>query len=78
VRLEGLGKSQVKNKAIPVTGRGGLLGCEMLKISHCLHNRLTAGGKVVNPTHRPRSASHKHICLLLVRISVGGSVHPRA
>jgi hypothetical protein len=40
-----------KSKAIPVTGRGGLYGCEMLRILHCLDNRLRDGGKVVSPTH---------------------------
>jgi hypothetical protein len=27
----------------------------MLRIPHCLDNRLTDNGKVVSPTHRPRS-----------------------
>jgi hypothetical protein len=40
-------------KAIPVTSREGLSGCKMLKIPHCLDNRLTDGGKVVSPTIRP-------------------------
>jgi hypothetical protein len=39
-------------KAIPVTGRGGLQGCKMFRIPHCLDNRLTDGGKFVSPTHR--------------------------
>jgi hypothetical protein len=48
------------SKAIPVTGHGGLQGCEMLRISQCLGSRLTVGGKFVNPMHRPRSTLHKH------------------
>jgi hypothetical protein len=32
-----------KSKAIPVTGRGGLWGYEMLRISQFLDNRLTGG-----------------------------------
>jgi hypothetical protein len=36
-----------KSRAIPVTGRGGLEGCEMLKIPHCLDNRFIDGGKVI-------------------------------
>jgi hypothetical protein len=28
------------SKAVPVTGLGGLYGCEMLRIPHCLHSRL--------------------------------------
>jgi hypothetical protein len=43
----------LKSKAIPVTGRGGLWGCKTLRIPHCIDNRLTDGGKVVSPTHRP-------------------------
>jgi hypothetical protein len=47
-------------KAIPVTGRGRLQGCEMLRIPHCLENWLTDGGKVVSPTHRPQLTPQKH------------------
>jgi hypothetical protein len=32
----------------------------MLGIPHCLDIRLTAGGKVVSPTHRPRYTPQKH------------------
>jgi hypothetical protein len=32
----------------------------MLRIPHCLHNRLTDGSKVVSPTHRPRNTPKKH------------------
>jgi hypothetical protein len=48
------------------------MGCEILRIPHCLDNRLTDGGKVVSPTHRPRSTLQKHLFLLLVLISVTG------
>jgi hypothetical protein len=44
-----------KEKNIPVTGSGGLQGCEMLRISHCLDNQLIDGGKIVSPTHPPIS-----------------------
>jgi hypothetical protein len=47
-------KKKSKSKAIPVTGCGGLLGCEMLRI-----HRLTDDGKVVSPTHRPHSTPQK-------------------
>jgi hypothetical protein len=60
-----------KNKAIPVTGRGGLLGCEMLRIAHCLDNRLVDGGEVVSLTQRP-CFTHKHFVLFLILISVSG------
>jgi hypothetical protein len=49
-----------KSKAIPVTGRGGLQSCGMLRILHYLDNRLTDGGEVVSPTHRPLSTPQKH------------------
>jgi hypothetical protein len=32
----------------------------MLRILHCLDNQLTDGGKVISPTHRPRSTLQKH------------------
>jgi hypothetical protein len=51
---------KIKGKAIPVTGCGGLWGCDMLRIPHCLDNRLTDGGKVVSPTHWPHSTPQKH------------------
>jgi hypothetical protein len=63
--------SPTKNKAIFVTGRAGLYGCEMLRIPHCLDNRLTGGGKFVSLTRRlppysPEtyliSVSGTHIC----------------
>jgi hypothetical protein len=31
----------LKKNAIPVRGSGGLYGCEMSRIPHCLDNRLT-------------------------------------
>jgi hypothetical protein len=30
------------------------------RVVRCLDNRLTHGGKVVSPMHRPRSTAHKH------------------
>jgi hypothetical protein len=50
----------LSKKTIPVTGRGGLLGYEMLRIPHCLDNRLTDGSKVVSPTHWPHFTPQKH------------------
>jgi hypothetical protein len=49
---------QSKRNAIPVSGHVGLQGCDMLKIPHCLDNRITDGGKV-SPTHRLRSTPQK-------------------
>jgi hypothetical protein len=43
---------------MPVTGRRGLYGCEMLKFSHELDNRLIDGAEV-RPMHLPRSALRK-------------------
>jgi hypothetical protein len=53
-------KSNNESIVIPVTGRGGLYGCEMLRMPRCLDNLLTDGGKVVSPTHRPHSTPQKH------------------
>jgi hypothetical protein len=35
-------------------------GCEMSRIELCLDNRLTDGGKVISPTHRPHFTPQKH------------------
>jgi hypothetical protein len=48
------------SNVILMTGRGVLWGCEMLRVSRCLENRFTRGGKVVSLTHRPPSAPQKH------------------
>jgi hypothetical protein len=51
----------------------------MLRIPHCLDNRLTDGGKVVSPTLRPLLYSPETLFfMLLVLISVRGWVNPRA
>jgi hypothetical protein len=42
-------KIPLKTKVIPVTGLGGLQDCGMLKLPHCLDNRLTDGGKGCQP-----------------------------
>jgi hypothetical protein len=47
------GVCRVKGKAIPVTGRGGAWGCEMLRLPHYLDSLLTDDGKVVSLTRRP-------------------------
>jgi hypothetical protein len=51
-----------KRKAKPsmLTGRRGLLGCEMLRIPQYLDNRLPDGGKIFSFKHRPRSKPQKH------------------
>jgi hypothetical protein len=51
---------QYKAKAIPVTGRGSLWGCHMIRVPYYLNIRLTDGGKVVSPTHWPRSIPQKY------------------
>jgi hypothetical protein len=43
----------VKSKAIPVTSRGGLYGCEMLRLPDFLNSRLTDGSEVVSLMHHP-------------------------
>jgi hypothetical protein len=46
-----------------ITGFGGLWGCEMFRVLHCLDNRLTDGGKVVSPTNQPHFNPQKHYYL---------------
>jgi hypothetical protein len=46
IALEGKGK----DKAIPVTGRGGPCGCETSRLPHFLDNWLTDGDEVVSLT----------------------------
>jgi hypothetical protein len=58
-----------QTEVIAVTGRGGLYGCEMLRIENCLHNRLTDGGKPYAPA---AALLHRNIFLLLLTISVRG------
>jgi hypothetical protein len=46
--------------------------------THCLDNRLTDGGKVVSPTHRPHFTPQKHYYFYVSGThSVRGSVNPR-
>jgi hypothetical protein len=56
----------LKGKAIPVTGREGLWGCETSRLPHFLDNRLTDGDKVVSLTRRPPFTPRKipgtHFC----------------
>jgi hypothetical protein len=54
--------TKIKNKAIHLTGRGGLWGCEMLRIPHSVDSRLTDGGKVVSLTHRQRFTPQEDSC----------------
>jgi hypothetical protein len=50
-----LRKNKKVSKAIPITGRGGLQGCEMLRIS-----QLTDGSKAVSLTNRLHFTLQKH------------------
>jgi hypothetical protein len=42
-----------KDKATPITGRGGSQGCETSRLPHFLDNRFTDGSEVVSLTCRP-------------------------
>jgi hypothetical protein len=56
-----------KSKAIHVTGRGGLCGCETLRFPHFLDNRLTDGGEVVSATRlSPFTPQENSWCLFLL------------
>jgi hypothetical protein len=56
---EGLPRRCSKGKAIPVTGHGGLQGCETSRPPHFLDNRLTDGGEVVSLSHLPAFTPRK-------------------
>jgi hypothetical protein len=60
-------------KAIPITDRDDLQGCKVLRILHCLDNRLPEGGEAVSLMRRLRSTQQKHLPVL---ISVRGRVNP--
>jgi hypothetical protein len=47
----------------PLPSKVEAYGGEMSRIPHCLDNGLTESGKVVSPTHRPRSTPQKHYFL---------------
>jgi hypothetical protein len=64
-----------ESKAILVTDRGGLYGCEMSRILQFLDNRLRGGCKIVTLKHGPRSTAQKD---LLAHISLRGCANPRA
>jgi hypothetical protein len=53
-------KFKKKSEAVTLTSRGGLQGCEMLRIPHCLDNQLTDGGEIVSLTRWPPSIPQKH------------------
>jgi hypothetical protein len=60
-----------KSKIIPVTGLGGLSGCEMLRIPCCLDNLLTDAGKVAAlHTRRTLLSRNTVILMFLVLISL--------
>jgi hypothetical protein len=60
-----------KSKVIPVTGCGGLYGCETSRLPHFLNSRHTDGVEVVSLTHRPVFTTRKipgtHFCYRLSR-----------
>jgi hypothetical protein len=55
-----------KGKGIPVTGCGGPMGCEMLRLPNFLDNRLSNGNEVVSLMHWqpfiPRKIPDTHFC----------------
>jgi hypothetical protein len=61
----------LKSNAFPVTGRGDPWSCEVLKILHCLGNRLTDGGEVVSLTRQTRTTPRKDILVLNSAIQNG-------
>jgi hypothetical protein len=54
-----------KGRAVPVTDRGGPLGCETSRLLHFLHNRFTDGSEVsftLWPTFTRRKIPGTHFC----------------
>jgi hypothetical protein len=52
-------RNATKSKAFPQQAVEACKGCEMLRIPHCLDNRLTDGCKVVSFMHQSRSTPQK-------------------
>jgi hypothetical protein len=55
----------INDKAIAVTGLGDLEECGMLRIPHCLDNRLRDGSEVVGLARLPRFTPQKHFLVLI-------------
>jgi hypothetical protein len=66
-----------RRKAVPVIGHGGPQGCEMLRLTHFLDNRLTDGGKVVSLTSQqpftPVKILGTYFCYRLSRLEGSGA-----
>jgi hypothetical protein len=58
----------------PATGRGGLYGCEMLRIPHCIDSRLTEGGKFMNLKRRPCFTPRKHFSACGTHLLINSTV----
>jgi hypothetical protein len=61
-------KVKKEDKAIPVTGRGGLYGCEMLRIPHCIDSRLRDGVEIVSLTFQPLYSLQTFLSLVLIPV----------
>jgi hypothetical protein len=60
---DSLHKSKVKNKSIPVTGRGCLRDCLTLMIPLCLNSRLTDGDVGLTHWRRLTPQENCYFCL---------------
>jgi hypothetical protein len=49
---------------------------KILRIPHCLDNRLIDGGKVVNPTHLPHFTPQKHFFFLMFPVLISVTQTP--
>jgi hypothetical protein len=61
-----------KNRAIPVTDRGGLQGCEIFRIPHYEDNPLTGVGEVLSLSPTALYSPEIYLLLSLELISVKG------
>jgi hypothetical protein len=66
-----------KQEAIPITDRGGPLGCETSRLPYFLDSRLIDGSKVVSPTRRPlftpRNIPGTHISSKIPDLSISSA-----
>jgi hypothetical protein len=53
------------SKDISVADRGALLGCQILRIPHCLDNKLTDDSEDIRPVRWPFSTPQKHFYFCL-------------
>jgi hypothetical protein len=66
IRTKHYSNLKKEGEVIPVTGRGGLYGCETSRLPHFLNNWLTVGGEIISLTRQTNFTPGKilgtHFC----------------